>query len=64
MAADTFGIGRGAEAFPTLDGPLPTRAMASNNKPALVSFDRLKAYIARAFVTVGMPETDAQRSPR
>ncbi|HVQ03655.1 MAG TPA: Ldh family oxidoreductase [Burkholderiaceae bacterium] len=35
--------------------------MASNNKPALVTFDRLQAYIAQAFVQVGMPPADAHK---
>src|SRR5215510_8657312 len=33
--------------------------MATNSTPALVSFDRLQAYIAMAFAHVGMPEADA-----
>ncbi|HYJ98788.1 MAG TPA: Ldh family oxidoreductase, partial [Burkholderiaceae bacterium] len=35
--------------------------MASNNEPALVTFDRLQSYIARAFVKVGMPQADAHK---
>jgi LDH2 family malate/lactate/ureidoglycolate dehydrogenase len=35
--------------------------MVTNNKPALVTFDRLQAYIAMAFVEVGMPQADAHK---
>jgi LDH2 family malate/lactate/ureidoglycolate dehydrogenase len=35
--------------------------MASNIQPALVTFERLQAYIATALAKVGMPEADAQR---
>jgi len=35
--------------------------MVTNNKPALVTFDRLQTYIAMAFAEVGMPQPDAHQ---
>jgi LDH2 family malate/lactate/ureidoglycolate dehydrogenase len=62
MAVDAFGIGLAPKVFPKLDRRSPrAHTMATNNKPVLVSFERLEACIARAFIAVGMPQPDARK---
>ena len=61
MAADEFGIGRTGTAVSNSSTTSVAHTMASNNEPALITFDRLQSYIARAFVKVGMPQADAHK---